>query len=101
MSNPEYIKKQLEEIENSWGLALGKHGRTFTKTPAARGAFDQVLYLVNTVRGLYSELETLQQIVDGASLCAAEECGMHCGLGHLRGCAAVKAYLRDAERNGE
>lgn len=33
-------------------------------------------------------------IVDGLSLCSADECGMHCGYGHLRGCDAVKEYLK-------
>lgn len=40
-------------------------------------------------------LADAQEALDGKSLCAGKECKMHCGLGHLQGCEAVKAYLKE------
>lgn len=84
---PKHIEQKLSDIEDAWNT--GKSWTGLTKTPAANIAQGQVLYLINTVRALQSELRGM---AEGTGLCL-DRCGMHCGYGHLKGCDAVKAYL--------
>lgn len=44
---------------------------------------------------LEAELSEAMEALDGKSLCAGKECKMHCGLGQMHGCEAVKAYLKE------
>ena len=44
---------------------------------------------------LNDKIAVAQESLDGKSLCAGKECKMHCGLGHLQGCEAIKAYLKE------
>ena len=92
--------RSIGEVRRALSLLVAGYGGDLTGPNApdagvVDSAIDELADLRQRVEKAEEEAERLREAMKGGGLCASDQCEGHCGYSAMRGCAAIRAYLKE------